>query len=358
MSAVPALPPIPAAVVAAWPALDAATLSPLSGGLINVTMRVKSPAHDWVLQRLHPVFGAAVNANIHAVTTHLERSGLSTPTLVPTADGALWVSADDGVWRMQTFMPGSHAYDRMPSETIAAEAGKLVARFHAAMAGFEHDYAFKRTGVHDTAAHVTTLQRALAAHPKHALFGDVEALADEALARLARLPTWDNLPTRHSHGDLKLTNLLFTTDEKGLCLVDLDTVGHMPWPIEMADALRSWCNPAGEVATGVAFDTAVFAAAITAYAADAGAAWTAVERDALVPAIECICLELAVRFLADALNESYFGWDAAAFPSRGAHNLARAEGQLALARDVALKRGDLEAIVQAVWPAPRREHRF
>ena len=41
-------------------------------------------------------------------------------------------------------------------------------------------------------------------------------------------------------------------------------------------------------------------------------------------------LELAVRFAADALDESYFGWDAGRFASRGDHNLVRARGQWSL----------------------------
>ena len=45
-----------------------------------------------------------------------------------------------------------------------------------------------------------------------------------------------------------------------------------------------------------------------------------------------MALELAVRFAADALRESYFGWDAERFESCGHHNLVRARGQLDVAR--------------------------
>jgi hypothetical protein len=41
-----------------------------------------------------------------------------------------------------------------------------------------------------------------------------------------------------------------------------------------------------------------------------------------------IMIELAARFCADALNESYFAWDPVRFPSRSEHNRVRAEGQL------------------------------
>ena len=53
---------------------------------------------------------------------------------------------------------------------------------------------------------------------------------------------------------------------------------------------------------------------------------------------------LALRFAADALNESYFGWSQDVAPTRGEHNLLRAINQLSLARRVAVHRGDLHAI--------------
>ena len=46
--------------------------------------------------------------------------------------------------------------------------------------------------------------------------------------------------------------------------------------------------------------------------------------------VEWVSLELAARFAADALAESYFGWNAARFPGRGEHNLVRARGQWSL----------------------------
>ena len=46
--------------------------------------------------------------------------------------------------------------------------------------------------------------------------------------------------------------------------------------------------------------------------------------------LDWVSVELAARFAADALNESYFGWDATRFPGRGEHSLLRARGQFSL----------------------------
>lgn len=56
---------------------------------------------------------------------------------------------------------------------------------------------------------------------------------------------------------------------------------------------------------------------------------------ALPEATLSIALELAARFAADALNESYFGWDSNRFASASEHNLLRAQAQLKLAEDIA-----------------------
>ncbi len=56
-----------------------------------------------------------------------------------------------------------------------------------------------------------------------------------------------------------------------------------------------------------------------------------------------ITVELAARFAADALNRSYFGFDPAL--GSGRHNLLRAQGQLGLGDQIALKRAAAEAVV-------------
>jgi len=56
-------------------------------------------------------------------------------------------------------------------------------------------------------------------------------------------------------------------------------------------------------------------------------------------------LELSARFLADALYESYFGWEPERYPGRGEHNLTRGRAMWSLYRDVMRKRGVAERIL-------------
>ena len=68
----------------------------------------------------------------------------------------------------------------------------------------------------------------------------------------------------------------------------------------------------------------------------------------LVSGIEWITLELTTRFLRDALEESYFGWDENRFKRSGEHQLQRAMGQLALAESIADQRPTLEKLWQQI----------
>jgi len=339
--------------VQARAALDAyelhpATLAPLPGGLINLSFLVESPRGRFVLQRLHPVFGAPVNDDIEAITSHLAARGLVTPRMVCTRAGSLCVAQPDGVWRLQTFITGETVH-RVDSPARAEAAGNLVGRFHAAVADLEHDFHFRRAGVHDTAHHFGQLDEAIAAnsgHPEHAV---TARLRDELREGLSALPAIDGsrLPRRIAHGDLKISNLLFDAAGDGICLVDLDTMAHMPLPFELGDAWRSWCNPLGEDVSKAGFELEPFGAAWRGYAGVMGQAITDEERTLLVPGVATICLELSARFLRDVLEDRYFGWDRARFPSRAAHNRVRAEGQASLFRSLMAQRAAAERLLAA-----------
>ena len=177
--------------------------------------------------------------------------------------------------------------------------------------------------------------------PQHRLAQGVERVADGVFAAWERWEGRLDGPLRVCHGDLKISNLLFDARGEGVCLLDLDTIANLSLDIEMGDALRSWCNPAGEDVDDARCDPSLFAAASRAWVL--ACPQPREEREAIVPAVERICLELAARFAADALRESYFGWDPKRFPARGEHNLLRAQGQLSLARSVAAQRKVLNA---------------
>jgi len=329
-------------IAAAW-GWDGASLRPLHGGLINTTFAVDLGGKPVaVLQKLHPVFAPEVNLDIDAVTTHLAAKGMLTPRLVRTRASEAWHMHGGRVWRALSWIDGVTVH-RVPDPAWAEAGGELVGRFHRAVADLVHDYKFARAGVHDTAAHLAKLAAHVAQGGEEEWCELGAEIAREAHGLLALPAT----APRHCHGDLKISNLLFSPPPvHGVCLVDLDTLGKSTIAFELGDAMRSWCNPRGEDAGAVQFDLAIFAAAIRGFRGVADALLTDAERMSIVIGTETVALELAARFAVDVFRDDYFGWDPARFPTRRAHNLVRARGQLALARAIRAVRREAMEIVR------------
>jgi Ser/Thr protein kinase RdoA (MazF antagonist) len=360
--------PVPAEVLAAWGWGPELELTRLTGGLINATFAVhQDGAPIAVVQRLHPVFGPSVNLDLEAVTRHLAARGLETPLLVRTTAGAAWhleappagpgEAAGAGtrgrVWRALTWVDGV-SVATVPDLRWAAAGGELVGRFHRAVRDLDHRYHFTRAGVHDTAAHLARLRERVASAPEpdeptaRQLVGEARELGATILAAAAALPPLPDTPRRHCHGDLKIANLMFRGDgaaPRATSLVDLDTLGLGTLAFELGDAMRSWCNPPGEDVAAARFELATFAAAMGAWRDVAGHLATAEEQASVVAGLETVCVELAARFCVDVFDDSYFGWDPERFASRRAHDLRRAQGQLALAASVREQREEARAVM-------------
>jgi Ser/Thr protein kinase RdoA (MazF antagonist) len=318
--------------------------------LINQTFAVEGSeraADSLVLQRLHPVFGANVNEDIWAVTEHLARRGVVTPRLVPALSGALWVADEGGhPWRALSFVRGL-TFHRARSAAQLRSAAELLSAFQAALVDLDHTFVHQRP-LHESARHFALLEQALAS-PEARADGPAQSLGSEILRRAERARTdFSALPRRVCHGDPKLSNVLFHTSdpERALCWIDLDTIGTGYLAYELGDALRSWCNPAGEDADQVEVQLPLFEATFEGYVAGPAPAASEAELLSVIDGLQTVSLELASRFARDVIEDRYFGWDETRFATRREHNLLRARGQLGVALSTERQLHELTAAVQ------------
>jgi len=254
------------------------------------------------------------------------------------------------VWRLFTHVAGLTVLAATGAGQCQ-EAGRLLGRVHRALWERDHDFRSRRPAVHDTPRHLQALERAASAHRDHRLWAQIGPVADAILERGARLDLDPALPRRVVHGDPKISNVIFDPAGPAICLVDLDTFARMPLAFELGDALRSWCNPAGE--EGPAQLRLDFAeASLQGYLGGVGSLPGHDELLAIPRHLHVIALELAARFCADALEERYFGWDRERFSSAAHHNLLRARVQLELAAQVEPQLGALEGLVRSALAAP------
>ena len=314
----------------------------ITSGHINQTWRLWQSARtdipgDLILQRVNPIFHPSVQDDILAVTSHLRECQVPTIELIATLSDAAYFLHADEVWRLLAYIEGT-TVERIESPEQAREAGRVLGAFHDAMRSFRGTLSFGRTNVHDFSLHLQRLDMALLRHQEHRYYSEIAAIAAQIVETAAGIR--DFLTTRNAfvHGDPKISNVIFNHG-KAVCLIDLDTLSTLPVEIEIADALRSWCNVEAEDSPDSKFSADIFAAACEGYGAiDAGIA------EILPDATAKIAVELAARFCTDAFEESYFGWDAERFESASAHNQARCHGQLALAANIISQRADLRQI--------------
>ena len=319
-------------------------------GLINESWLTVMPGGERrVLQRVNPMFPAAINDDIDVVTRYLEDKGMLTPRLIPAPDGTLAVEVDGYRWRQVTYIAGE-TYEALKNTHQADEAGALLGRFHAALDGLDYSFSNTRLGVHDTTAHLANLGAALKKQAGHAEFSRVQALADEVFELANLLPDLGDQPDRIVHGDPKISNIVFSEDtNNALCLIDLDTLSRMPVVLELGDAFRSWCNPLAEDEPGAEFSLLIFHSAIAGYAHETRSLLTDGEWRKISGATFSITVELAARFCADALNEDYLGWEPLPFHSRSRHNQARTRSQINLARSISSQREQIDTEVIAAF---------
>lgn len=326
--------------------LEAGDASLLGNGLINRTFLIREPNEQYaVLQQVNRIFSPAINETIDAVTRHLAAKGLVTPGLRRTNAGDCYFEHAGAIWRALTYIEGV-SHDLLENGRQAAGAGITLARFHRSVADLQYEFGNQRSGVHDTAKHLAALHLALDEHKDHSHYEVIAGLADQILAFAEALPVLPDVPERIVHGDPKISNFLFAREsDEPICMIDFDTISVMQLPLELGDAFRSWCNPEGEDSAMGVFSLDLFEPAVNAYLSETSG-WIRQEESAsIVLATQTILIELAARFCADALNESYFRWDPERFPGHSEHNQIRAAGQLAAAQSLTNQKIQAEKIV-------------
>lgn len=320
-------------ILAAFPIGEVTHLEPITDGLLHDTYRVSTSTGIYILQRLSPIIDPQVVADIEKITQHLVAKGMPTFTVVRTAEGAVCAEADAAHWRLITYIDGT-TIRKDPTLVQIESAAELVARFHEALLDYPHQFSHQIPDFHDTEKILQKLESMLGTLTPTEQ-ERAAPCADTIIKYYAALPhTLSALPLRVGHGDLKISNIRF--DEAGtsaIALIDLDTVGRYPLPIEIGDMLRSWCKT--ETAEGVRFVPERWQAALKGYTPSF---LSKEESASFEEGFIQITLELAARFLIDAKEQVVFAVDTTRDTSAFDQNVERARKALELYEDFNAKR--------------------
>ena len=337
------------------------TYETLHGGLINATYLVDTCVGEkLVMQRVNTaVFTKPelVMNNIQRVTAHLKEVSPTSRNLhlISTVDAASFIlDGEGGLWRAFNYLADCVGYEYVYHADLAYEAGLAFGQFLTQLSTMETDnLAETIPDFHHTPSRLVAFDQALAEDRAQRAAGVLEECTFIDSCRswvsiLEDLRVKGELPTRTTHNDTKISNVLFDKEtQKAVCVIDLDTV--MPGTVlyDFGDLVRTSVNGVSEDAPvdKVECRLDVFDALAKGYLEAAGATLTAVERKYLVFSAKLITLELSLRFLTDYLKgDTYFS------VSYEAQNLDRAKNQLRLLELLGENETEMEEIVAKYLP--------
>lgn len=322
--------------------------SELNSGHINDTYLIKTAKKPYyVLQRInHSVFkdvpgliSNKVNVSRHISNklnhlsdTERERSVLS---FVTAKGGKFYhVDKDGNYWNLMVFIDQSQTFETVTNKEIAYEGGKLFGNFLNLASDFDaskltevipnfHNMNFRFSQFED-ALKIATSERLEKAKE---LIEKITDLKEEMLI-LQHLKDEGKIKLRVTHNDTKISNALFDMDNKGLCVIDTDTV--MPGIIhyDFGDAIRTICNTAAEDEKNldlVRFNLEYYNAYAKGFLEEIGTSLTSLEEKYLPLGAKTMIFIMGLRFLTDYLNNDIYY--KTAYPE---HNLNRAKNQFKL----------------------------
>ena len=353
------------------------TLVPFGNGNINdtflVVYRNTFTETQVVLQRVnravfpHP---EAIMANMHAITLHchekLEADAAAgrddrvwqMPRIIKTKDGEDFTVDDDGeVWRVITRVLSAHAFDSAQSPEHALECGAALGHFHYLVSDMDPTLIMNPLpGFHITSGYLARYDETLqdpraneilnASMEAKRLARYIEERREFAVS-LEKAEARGELKKRMFHGDPKVNNIMIDDfTGKGTAMIDLDTVSPGLVQIDVGDAVRSICNPAGEEELNlgkVTFDETLFQAFMRGYMKEAGTFMDAADRAWLYDAVRLLPFELGLRFFQDYLaGDRYFK------VRQPGQNLNRARVQFRLCEVIEARERSIRAFLESL----------
>ena len=250
------------------------SFQPINQGFINDTFLVlNDEAPVFILQRINHLVFKDVDGlmnNIGNALSYLKDSDYSFIALAKTEDGNIYCTHNnEQYWRLMSYIDQSTAYNTSTDPKIAAEAGRILGKFHQLLQKAPiADFADTIPQFHDLNLREDQFKLAMnqAASEKMETAKNAIVFAKETLVRLQEL-TQAELPLRICHNDPKLNNILFSKEtKKALCLIDLDTIMKGYFYNDFGDAVRTIANTAEEDEqdhSKIIFDETLFEAFIT-----------------------------------------------------------------------------------------------
>ena len=270
--------------------------------------------------------------------------------VVPAKDGHLYhVDAEGEYWAATVFIDDTVAYNKADSPELARKGGEGIGKFQAQLADFTEPLAETIKGFHNIRHRFVqwdeALRRDAAGRVKDLAeeIGWIESRRDEMLSFWSKVED-GTIPTRVTHNDTKINNILFNKQGEVLCAIDLDTVMNSTSLNDFGDAIRSYANTGDEDdrdLSRVGMSLEMFRAYTEGYLSQRAGQLNQAEIDHLAFSARYITFEQVLRFLMDYIDgDTYYKTK---YPE---HNLVRTRAQYKLLQSMEEQYGTMCEIVR------------
>ena len=343
------------------------SIEPFGGGHINDTFCIKTEFNDqqpqYILQNVNRYVFKDIDglmSNISIVTKHI-RNKLKlqhvpdyvrrSVELFNTMENKLYEEDDKGLcWRLFNFIEDHVVYDTAPNIEIAYEGARMFGQFLHQLSDLDPGNIVETIpDFHNIKFRLSNLEKSIKEDAvKRA--SQVQKEIDFVRSRYEIMSVIQNqgekglIPFRIVHNDTKINNVLFDKENKGLCIVDLDTImpGYVHY--DFGDGVRTCANTGEEDDAdlkNVSYNLEMYRAFTAGYIDSVSSILTESERSTMAYAALLFPFIMGVRFLTDFIaGDVYYktGYED--------HNKVRAKAQLKLAEDGELKLDELKRIVK------------
>ena len=349
---------------------DVTHIEQINKGYINRTYYVETLSqrghvHKYTLQRINTNVFPDVEAlmdNFKLITEHLygrlHLPGIhargSVHSLRTTKDGKPYLRDDSGCWRMVTYFDNVYSADLPENPEVFYHAGIAFGNFIKEMSDVPvEDVKIVIPNFHNTLSRYHDLEKSIAKDPK----GRVAEVATEIAFVRARANKYGMIsqalesgaiPTRITHNDCNLNNILFDTKTKlPVAIIDLDTVMPSSALYDFGDSIRIGTNTAKDDEkdlSKVSCNLELYEAYARGYLEACGKLLTKKELQLLPYAALIITSEDGIRFLMDYIDgDTYYH---IYYPEQ---NLDRARTQLKLVEDMEKKLPKIKKIFKKIY---------
>jgi Ser/Thr protein kinase RdoA (MazF antagonist) len=337
---------------------EALTIEAFGSGLIHYTWKVSNPdtGKAYILQRINDaVFHHPWNIafNIKSIQEFLEQHYPDYLFIGPVKTKAghdLFYDAALGYFRLFPFVRGSHSIDIVSEPGQAYEAARQFALFTKLLSGYNvQSLKITLKDFHNMGLRYHQFEDALTNGNKERLDISKEFIAylkghrdiADVYEKIKNNPAFR---LRVTHHDTKISNVLFDQENKGLCVIDLDTVMPGYFISDIGDMMRTYLSPANEEEADhskICIREDFFDAIVSGYVSEMNNELTSEEKSHFVYAGKFMIYMQALRFLTDYLNnDRYYG------AKYEQHNLDRAKNQIVLLQRLFEKENVLNHIAE------------